>query len=86
MLPTTNNYWSNGPHYQYNGAIIFITWRLAFTLLQHILRMFKEMKMNPYDKRTLWTKTQLKEYETRLFKLFVEYDTALASIRHADIS
>jgi len=73
-------YWNHGPHFQFNDSIVFITWRLAFTLPAHILALFKELSAMPNDPETILTKEQIEKSNAYLYKLFIDFDNELAAM------
>ena len=81
MTKDPHYHWSHGPHYQFQDAIVFITWRLAFTLPSHILAIFKELSKNPDETEKRINLQQLQEHNTYLYNKFVEYDSALANLK-----
>lgn len=84
MQDLINKHWSHGPHYQFKDSIVFITWRLAFTLPQHILALFQELKSDPVDQE--WERDHLRNNNAYLFQKFQEYDLALANFQHPGFS
>ena len=73
-------YWNHGPHFQFNDSIVFITWRLAFTLPAHILSLFRELTAKPNDPETILTKEQIEKSNAHLYKVFMNFDNELAAL------
>ena len=69
---------SHGPHLQFTDSILFITWRLAFTLPQHVMQLFNEIRSNKeYQELQL---KELKQSNSYIFAKFWEYDEALGKL------
>ncbi|MCB5278305.1 MAG: transposase [Candidatus Cloacimonetes bacterium] len=79
-------YWSHGPHYQFPDSIIFLTWRLAFTLPKHVLKLFSELSATPHSNENEWTKAQLERNNAYMFQKFLDYDAELASLEQPGFS
>ena len=79
-------YWSHGPHYQFTDSIIFLTWRLAFTLPKHVLKLFSELSETPHSDENEWTKAQLERNNAHLFQKFLDYDAELGRFENPGFS
>ncbi|MDD2228005.1 MAG: transposase [Candidatus Cloacimonetes bacterium] len=79
-------YWSHGPHFQFNDSIVFITWRLAFTLPHHILDLFHQLRKEACHEEKDREINYLQQNNARLFKIYQEYDLELASFKHPGFS
>ncbi len=69
---------SHGPHLQFTDSILFITWRLAFTLPKFVMQLFNEIRSNKEDKEEQLT--ELKHSNNYIFAKFWEYDEALGNL------
>lgn len=72
-------YWSHGPHYQHHDSVVFITWRLAGTLPATTLALFKQLKFTKMEPETIHELDRIKDENSRLFKLFCDYDRELVN-------
>jgi len=79
-------YWSHGPHYQFRDSIVFITWRLAFTLPHRIMELFKELSVCSSSDAPQWSLDSMKMNDVYLYNRFIEYDSALASFQNPGFS
>jgi len=100
MTKDKHYHWSHGPHYQFDDAIVFLTWRLAFTLPKHLLQLFHELSQRPqrevqqtmhkpaYDRLSQVEEagTSMLADNIYLYNKFLEYDLALAKHQHPGFS
>lgn len=77
MTEKVDKHWSHGPHYQFSDSIVFITWRLAFTLPAHIRALFEALKTSANTEDQEHDLADLKYHNAYLFQLFQNYDQAL---------
>jgi len=75
---------SHGPHLQFTDSILFITWRLAFTLPKHVLQLFNEIRSNETDREQKLD--ELKYDNTYIFTKFWAYDEALGNLPQPGLS
>jgi len=75
---------SHGPHIQLSDAVVFITWRLAFTLPRHLEELYNELKKPDID--NLPNLEGVKRKDINLFNRFCQYDDALGKLNIAGIS
>ncbi len=76
MRALIDHHWYHGPHFQYENSIVFVTWRLAFTLPRHLRDLFDSLKELPYPERQA-SLEELNHYNAHAFKCFINYDRAL---------
>jgi REP element-mobilizing transposase RayT len=81
MIDVIENHWSHGPHKQFSNSIIFITWRLAFTLPKHVLELFEQIKNDKQSNAINSEEDRLKQQNEYLYNRFQEYDLALGSLK-----
>jgi REP element-mobilizing transposase RayT len=86
MSEFTVKTWSHGPHHQYKDSIVFLTWRLAFTLSAHIIKLFEQIKAMPGSAEFDPDLDIAKQKNAFLFTKFQDYDLALAKFRQPGFS
>jgi len=79
-------YWSHGPHYQFRDSIVFLTWRLAFTLPAKLKELFQTLKTAESDKDIKHDIEYLIRQNARLFQLYQEYDLELGKHQNPGFS
>ena len=84
MYEIVEAHWSHGPHYQFTDSIVFITWRLAFTLPAPIIALFRELKTRP--EQSVYDAEKLKQDNAYLYAKFQDYDLALANYQNPGFS
>lgn len=68
---------SFGQHIQFSDSIIFITWRLAFTLPKHLLVLYDEFIKEVNVKEKDLNKEDQKKHHAFLLQRYREYDLEL---------
>ncbi|MDP2174196.1 MAG: transposase [Candidatus Cloacimonadaceae bacterium] len=86
MAELIDQHWSHGPHYQFSDSIIFLTWRLAFTLPKHLIALFEELKAETITDNNMQDLESQKNRNAYLFQRFQEYDLALAKFQNPGFS
>jgi REP element-mobilizing transposase RayT len=86
MPELIDKHWSHGPHYQFSDSIIFITWRLAFTLPKHIIALFEELKTKALTDENKRDMEYLKNHNDFLLQRFQDYDLALGKFTNPGYS
>lgn len=84
MSEIVEAHWSHGPHYQFDDSIVFITWRLAFTLPAYIIALFRELSKHP--EQAEHDAERLRQDNAYLYQKFLDYDLALASYQNPGFS
>ena len=82
MPEFVENHWNHGPHIQLSDSVIFITWRLAFTMPKYIRDMFNEIKLEKSEDNL----HSLKKNSEFLYNRFMKFDDSLGKLSTGDIN
>jgi putative transposase len=85
MYEIVEKHRSHGPHYQFRDSIIFLTWRLAFTLPSHVTEYFKLLNKTMQEIRSQ-DDLDNKKKNLHFYERFDQYDSALAGCKTPDFS
>ena len=86
MTEVIEKHRSHGPHIQLSDSIIFLTWRLAFTLPQHIKEVFNEIKKTTSDIEKKSYLLKFRNWDKHSYKIFLQYDEHLGKYQHSGLS